>query len=295
MAPPGTANNPWMRRGNMRRYKEEPQGVERVWDKFLSKRDCAVFAAGGYGARMGFGARPALLVVDVNYAFCGDRREPVLESIKRWRQSGGEDAWDALPILQRLVEMARAREIPVIYTTSVRRSDNWDAGSWAWKNTRSGERPSFKSAATPPGAGRPSFKSAATPPGDEIMPQIAPGPRDIVVRKQKPSGFHGTNLLSYLTLLGCDSVIVTGTATSGCVFATVTDAFSHNFRVAVVEDGVFERSQASHAISLWIMHAKYADIVSSAEVLDYLGKLPMGMFELPTGTTPSPQTGYAAE
>ena len=272
---------------------------------------------------MGFGARPALLVVDVNYAFCGDRREPVLESIKRWRQSGGEDAWDALPILQRLVEMARAREIPVIYTTSVRRSDNWDAGSWAWKNTRSGERPlvgsaatppgaarpsfksaatppgaerpSFKSAATPPGAGRPSFKSAAPPPGDEIMPQIAPGPRDIVVRKQKPSGFHGTNLLSYLTLLGCDSVIVTGTATSGCVFATVTDAFSHNFRVAVVEDGVFERSQASHAISLWIMHAKYADIVSSAEVLDYLGKLPMGMFELPTGTTPSPQTGYAAE
>ena len=57
--------------------------------------------------------------------------------------------------------------------------------------------------------------------GDEIMPLIAPGFRDVVIYKRKPSGFHGTDLLSYLTLLSCDSVVVMGTTTSGCVRATV--------------------------------------------------------------------------
>ena len=63
---------------------------ERIWDKFLTERDKAVFAAGGFGARAGFGKRPALLVIDVNWAFCGERPEHILDSIKRWRTSCGE-------------------------------------------------------------------------------------------------------------------------------------------------------------------------------------------------------------
>ncbi len=81
--------------------------------------------------------------------------------------------------------------------------------------------------------------------------------------KQKPSGFFGTNMASYLTLLGCDSVIVTGTTTSGCVRATVLDAFSLNYRIALAEEGCFDRSQASHAINLCDMNAKYADVVKT--------------------------------
>jgi len=238
----------------------------RIWDAFLTERDKEVFKASGFGARMGFGKRPAVLVIDVNYAFCGDRREPVLESIKRWRQSGGEAAWDALPVLSRVIEAARARELPIIYTTSIRRADNWDAGSWSWKNVRSGEKP-----------------KQSNLPGDEIMPQIAPHPRDLLIRKQKPSAFFGTPLQSYLSLLRADSLLVMGTATSGCVRATVTDAFSHNYRVTLVEDGVFERSEASHAISLADMNAKYADIVGSADVIDYISGLPLGLFDLPKG------------
>ena len=84
--------------------------AERIWDKFLTERDKEVFKLAGYGARAGFGKRPALLIVDVNYAFCGDKREPLLESVKRWRQSGGEAAWDALPVLQKLIGTARDRE-----------------------------------------------------------------------------------------------------------------------------------------------------------------------------------------
>jgi maleamate amidohydrolase len=118
---------------------------------------------------------------------------------------------------------------------------------------------------------------------NEIVTMIAPGPRDIVIKKQKPSGFFGTNLASYLTLLGCDSVIVTGTTTSGCVRATVVDAFSLNYRVILPEEGCFDRSQASHAVTLCDMHAKYADVVSTAEILSYFSQLPADLFDLPTG------------
>ena len=84
-----------------------------------------------------------------------------------------------------------------------------------------------------------------------------------------------------------EHVIVTGTTTSGCVRATVIDAFSLNFRVAVAEEGCFDRSQASHAINLCDMHAKYADVVKTAEVLDFFESLPHGLFELPRGTAPA--------
>ena len=91
-------------------------------------------------------------------------------------------------------------------------------------------------------------------------------------------------MASYLTLLGCDSVIVTGTTTSGCVRATVLDAFSLNYRIALAEEGCFDRSQASHAINLCDMNAKYADVVKTSEVLTFFDSLPGGMFDLPKGS-----------
>ena len=82
---------------------------EPIWNKFLTERDKAVFAAGGFGARAGFGKRPAVLVIDVNWAFCGERPEPILESIKRWRTSCGEEAWDALEHIKALIGAARSK------------------------------------------------------------------------------------------------------------------------------------------------------------------------------------------
>src|SRR5262249_33498808 len=246
---------------------------ERIWDQFLTARDKAVFEASGYGARGGFGKRPALVIVDVNWAFCGDKPEPILQSIKKWRNSCGEDAWVALPYIKALIDKCHEKGVPVIYTTGVRRDDNWDGGSWLWKNPLGQED-----------------RPAADPnlDGNEIVAPIAPAPQDIVVYKQKPSGFFGTNLASYLTLLGCDSIVVTGTTTSGCVRATVLDAFSLNYRIAVAEEGCFDRSQASHAINLCDMNAKYADVMKTAEVLGFLDGLASGMFELPTGSKPVP-------
>jgi len=244
---------------------------EPIWNQFLTERDKAVFATSGYGARQGFGKRPALLIVDVNWAFCGDRPEPILESIKKWRNSCGEDAWTALPYIRALIDKCRAKGVPVIYTTGVRRDDNWDAGSWSWKNDRSDEDKATKTA-------------LANLDGNEIVAPIAPGPQDVVIYKQKPSGFFGTNLASYLVLLGCDSLIVTGTTTSGCVRASVLDAFSLNYRITLAEEGCFDRSQASHAINLCDMNAKYADVMKTSEVLAFLETLPSGMFDLPKGS-----------
>jgi nicotinamidase-related amidase len=244
-----------------------------VWDKFLTERDKAVFSAGGFGARMGFGKRPAILVVDVNYAFCGDKPEPILESIKRWPTSCGEEAWEGVRVIKRLIEAARAKGLPVIYTTNKKRPDKWDNGSWSWKNTRQNERLRTQTNLDP----------------NAVVDEIAPSPRDILIQKQKPSAFYATPLQSYLTLLGCDSLLVAGATTSGCVRATVLDAFSSNYRVAVVEDACFDRSQASHAVSLCDMHAKYADIVESAEVIDFISTLPAAMFDLPAGE-PAMQT-----
>ena len=88
--------------------------TERVWDKFLTERDRQVFEASGFGARAGFGKKPALLVIDVNYAFCGDKPEPILDSIKKYATSCGEDAWEALPTIRKLVDACRAKGVPVI-------------------------------------------------------------------------------------------------------------------------------------------------------------------------------------
>lgn len=242
---------------------------EPIWNKYLTARDKEVSRDTGYGTRQGFGKRPVLLVIDVVYGFCDERPMPILESIKRWHNSCGEDAWIAMPFIKSLIDKARDKGIPVIYTTAEFRADNWDAGSWAWKNNRSKEN-----VVNQGGTNVDAF---------DIVAEIEPGPKDIVVYKQKPSGFFGTNLASYLTLLGSDSMIVTGTTTSGCVRATVLDAFSLNYRVSVVEEGCFDRSQASHAINLFDMNAKYADVVKAAEVLGFFDSLPADAFDLPKG------------
>ena len=141
--------------------------TERIWDKFLTERDKAVFAQAGYGARGGFGKRPAVVVVDVSWAFCGEGPEPILESIKRWRNSCGEDAWVAIESIATLIHKAREREIPVIYTTGYRRDDNWDSGSWGWKNNRNAEDRTVQ--------------SNSVRDGNEIVTAIAHATRDLVV------------------------------------------------------------------------------------------------------------------
>jgi nicotinamidase-related amidase len=239
--------------------------AERIWDRYLTQRDKEVFRASGYAGRAGWGERPGLMIVDVSYNFLGHEPAPILESIRRWRNSCGEEGWEAVAVIRRLIDACHDRGLPVFYSTNTRRPDGFDAGSWRWKNTRELE------------------DTAQDIRDNEIVAEIAPAPQDVVVLKTKPSAFFGTPLLSFLVDLKVDSLIVTGVSTSGCVRATVIDAFSNNLRVAVVEDGTFDRSEASHAINLCDMDAKYADVVTSTETLAFIESLPDGLFALPGG------------
>lgn len=226
--------------------------MERPWESLIPEAEKVVYRAAGYGKRGTWGERPALLVVDVNYNFTGDRPEPILESIKRFRNSCGEIAWQTIPKIAALLDAARARGVPVFYTTSGYREDTLGAGSWGQKNSR---------------ATAPSEESLRI--GNEIVKEIAPLPNEVVVRKDKPSAFFGTPMVSHLTARGVDTVIIAGTTTSGCVRASAVDAFSYNYRVVVVEDCCFDRGETPHRLNLFDLESKYADVVPSADVIAY--------------------------
>jgi nicotinamidase-related amidase len=107
-----------------------------------------------------------------------------------------------------------------------------------------------------------------------IIEPLAPLSTEIVIYKGgKPSGFSGTPLASYMIYERCDTAIVTGMTTSGCVRATLLDAFQANFHCLIPYECVADRSQISHKVNLFDMHMKYADVVSLEETVDYLEKL----------------------
>lgn len=230
------------------------------WDAFLTDRDKQVFSGAGYGARAGFGKRPVILVIDVNIAFCGDEPAPILDSIKKWRNSCGEEAWESVGHIERLLSAAREKRLPIIYSTGERPTGNpFARGRWTDKNPRGAD-------------------DYQLPNGDDIVAPIAPQPQDIVIEKAKPSVFFGTMLAGYLADLGADSIIACGTTTSGCVRATVVDGFSYNYRMSVVEECTFDRGQASHAINLFDLNAKYADVVGLEETVEYIRTLADDLF-----------------
>jgi len=233
-----------------------------VWDDVLSERDRQVFAAAGWGRRAGYGLRPAIMVIDVNYNFCGDRREPILESIKRWHFSCGERAWEAVDAIASILEVARRKRLPVIYTTNPRRADGFDLGVWSLKGARSAED-----------------VDVVGHKGNEIVREVAPLDGDLFIEKRKPSAFFGTPLASHLINMRADSLILTGTTTSGCVRASAVDALSYDFRVTIPEEAAFDRGELSHKMSLFDLHMKYVDVVELADVLRYLESLEEGLFD----------------
>lgn len=234
--------------------KDSSRPRERVWDRFLSDNDRKIFTQSGYGAREGYGKRPCLLVVDVTLGFVGDESLPIEVSNQQWPDSCGEVGWAAVGRIRTLLDAARAAGIPVIHTTGIEANDpGIGAGRWADKNSRWFEAP----------------KGAR----DVIVSQVAPVEGEVTIAKGKPSAFMGTPLSALLVYHDVDSLIVAGTTTSGCVRATVVDAFSLNYKVSVVEDCVFDRGEASHAIALLDMDLKYADVVSLRSATEFLGSL----------------------
>jgi maleamate amidohydrolase len=224
-----------------------------AWDRLLSDADRRRVAAAGFAQRVGFGRRPALLIVDLQNYMVG----PPTGSSHAYPSACGARAQQALPGVAALAAGARACGAPVVYTRNEFRRDGLDMGVYRRKR------------------GRPETEGwcLAGSEGAQIHDAVAAEPRDIVLSKCKPSAFFGTPLLGLLVDRGVDTVIVTGGSTSNCVRATAVDAASHNFRTIVVEDCVFDRFEISHLTALFDLDRQYADVVDLAAALAFLHRL----------------------
>ncbi|MCL6592556.1 MAG: isochorismatase family protein [Alicyclobacillus sp.] len=197
-----------------------------------------MFAKAGMGGRRGPGQRPALLVVDMTYAFVDSR----------FRLGCSETGYPAVASNVRLLEKARERQIPVFFTKGYSGESGAAMGRWKGGEPKSAEE-------------------------NEIVRELTPHPGEVVLPKRRPSAFFGTDLVNLLIYEQIDTLIVTGMTTSGCVRATVVDAFSYNYRVLVPHECVADRSQISHKVSLLDMHMKYADVQALDSVLAWLDEV----------------------
>jgi len=219
---------------------------EHCWKDVVSQEILNIYQA--YKRETFIGQRPALLAIDLyNLAFAGGP-QPVHEAIKENPSSCGIYAWNAIEPLKELFDIVRSKGIPVIYTTG---------------ETRREAKPRSVHA---------TYRQKRTVAKDayEIRDEFKPLPDDVIVYKQRASGFFGTPLIAHLTQLGIDSLIVCGESTSGCVRATVVDAYSYGFHTAMVEECCFDRSILSHKVNLFDLHHKYADVMHLEEVNEQL-------------------------
>lgn len=205
----------------------------------MSEEDLLENYRRAYDTKVGFGQRPALILID----FCQGYFDPDCDLYA--------DVDDVLASALRVRDAARLAKIPVILTGVSYHPSTIDGGRF------------FEKAAplryfvqgNPMGA----FAKGLDPQDDEL-----------IITKQYPSAFFGTSLASTLTAMGVDSVLLTGLTTSGCVRASCIDAMSHGFRTAVVADACGDRHEAPHEANLFDMNAKYADVVSEGETMTFL-------------------------
>jgi maleamate amidohydrolase len=220
----------------------------RPWDGIISDEEQRAYRAAGFGKPSGVGKRPALLIIDVQYRTVGTRPMPFWEAIEEFPTSCGEPAWAAISNIELLLAEFRRRSWPVLYP-HVAPKQKSDGGRLAQKV--------------------PTIMNIAAK-GYEFVTQVAPREGDVLVPKKHPSAFFGTPLTSHLIDVQADTLVATGCTTSGCIRSSVVDAFSLNFRVLVPQDAVYDRSAVSHAVNLFDMSEKYADVAPTTDILAML-------------------------
>lgn len=221
-----------------------------VWEDILDDEIRQIYA--NYRSRVGLKNRPALLCIDNYNGVFGDRREPILEAIKRFPSSCGPTAWDAIEPTRRLIAAARAAGIPIIHTTRDIAAAAAAAQIQSTKRTDRGGDLTWRYAHFEP---------------------LAPQSGELIIRKPRASVFFATALGAHLTALDVNTLIVCGNSTSGCVRASVNEAYALGYRVGIVEECVFDRNALSHKVNLFDMNAKYADVMFLDEVLEYISTL----------------------
>lgn len=202
----------------------------------------ADYGKAGFGNRLGFGRKPALVIVDVVMAYL-EPDSPLYAGVE-----------DELAANERLLKAARTASIPVVFTNVEFTPGGADGGHFYRKVSalkvfdRGGPLGAFP-------------------------PTLQPLEGEVIVTKQYASAFFGSSLASTLTAWGCDSAIITGYTTSGCVRATALDALQNGFVPIVVPEACGDRDTRVQEANLFDLGAKYADVVPEAEVIKYLKSL----------------------
>jgi maleamate amidohydrolase len=195
-----------------------------------------IYRQQNFGNRIGFGRRSALLIVDFTVGF----NDP--------RLFGGGNIDAAIKRTVGLLQFFRERLLPVAFTRVVYADDGSDAGIFTLK--------------------APSLRLLTEQhPAGQIVPELAPLKNELMVRKTQASAFFGTGFAPWLVQQGCDTVVVAGCTTSGCVRASVVDALSYNFRPIVARDCVGDRALGPHEANLFDMAQKYADVLERDEIV----------------------------
>lgn len=196
--------------------------------------------SGVFDGRIGYGRKPAVVVVDFINAYTTPGSAlyapPVIDAVRETVD---------------LLDIARHRGILVVYTRVIYSPHGLDGGIFVQKV------PALR-------------KLVEGEPLADIVPELPPAPQDVVINKQYASAFFGSPLSALLTSQGVDTLIVTGCSTSGCVRATAVDGMQYGFRVIIPRECVGDRRPEPHEANLFDIDSKYGDVVSKAEVLEYL-------------------------
>lgn len=203
------------------------------------------FRQRGFGRTIGFGERPAVIVIDIIGAFTN----PDLPL--------GANLDQVIEQTERILAPTRAAHLPIFFSSvAYEDKDLRDAGIWAIKQ-----------------AGVMTLRSGT--PEVEVDPRLDRRAGEPLIVKKYASVFFGTDLITRLHTLNVDTLILTGCTTSGCVRATAVDGLQYGFRVMVAREAVGDRAQAAHDQSLFDLNAKYADVVAVDDVLAYLSRFPI--------------------
>ena len=217
---------------------------DHCWQDVVSPEELEIYKH--YERDVYVGERPALLAIDLyNFVYRGDPTKHPHELINEFPNSCGKFAWDAVDPTKKLFASCRAAGMPIIYLSGSTRKDRVQSTN---RHREAGV-------------------------GDDMLdihPAFSVQDGDILIRKERASAFHSTPLLAHLTRLGISSLIVCGESTSGCVRASVVDAYSYGYHVTVAEECVFDRSQLTHKMNLFDMHHKYADVVVLEDICQHL-------------------------
>jgi maleamate amidohydrolase len=197
---------------------------------------------GVFDGHLGFGRAPAIIVVDFIRAYTEPGSALYAPAVV-----------DAVRASVPLLAAARRKSVPIIYTRVVYHPSGNDGGLFVRKV------PTLR-------------RMVEGEPLAEIVPELPPGPDDVILIKQYASAFFGTSLAAMLTARGVDTLIITGCSTSGCVRATAVDAMQNGFRPVVPRECVGDRHAAPHEANLFDINAKYGDVVPLADVLARLGQ-----------------------